>query len=182
MPTNQQREELKKTPLEPADHGLGRSRGGFCSKIHLVCDGNGNPLSAVVSAGHRHDSAFFEEVLNTVSIPQDRGRPRTKPEVVIADKGYDGSPIRSYLRKRGVQAVIPPKELKEGATRRKKGPRPVLDEKKYKERNVIERLIGHLKNCRRIATRYEKYANSFLTMVNLAFIKFYLKKYFSDTP
>jgi transposase len=160
---------------------LGRSRGGFCSKIHLVCDGNGNPLSAIVSAGHRHDSAFFEDVLNTVSLPQQRGRPRTRPQVVIADKGYDGSPIRSYLRARAIQAVIPPKELKKESVRRKKGPKPVLDEDIYRERNIIERLIGHLKNCRRIATRYEKYANSFLAMVNLAFIKFYLKKYFSDT-
>jgi transposase len=147
----------------------------------LVCDGNGNPLGAVVSAGHRHDAAFFEQVLDRVSVPQKRGRPRTRPEVVIADKGYDGSPIRSYLRKRAIQAVIPPKELKEGAVRRKRGPRPHLDESTYKERNVIERLIGHLKNCRRIATRYEKYATSFLTMINIAFIKFYLKKYFSDT-
>lgn len=174
--------ELKKSPLEPADHALGRSRGGFCSKIHLVCDGNGNPLSAVVSAGHRHDCAFFAEVLNSVLVPQDRGRPRTRPEVVIADKGYDGAPIRSYLRKRAIGAVIPLKELKQGARRRKRGPRPKLDVKSYKKRNVIERLIGHLKNCRRIATRYEKYAISFLTMINLAFIKFYLKKYFSDTP
>lgn len=174
--------ELKKSLLEPADHALGRSRGGFCSKIHLVCDGHGNPLSAVVSAGHRHDSAFFAEVLSSVSVPQDRGRPKTRPEVVIADKGYDGAPIRSYLRKRAIGAVIPLKELKQGARRRKRGPRPKLDVKSYKKRNVIERLIGHLKNCRRIATRYEKYATSFLTMINLAFIKFYLKKYFSDTP
>lgn len=178
---NQQQAEVKKSPSEPTDHGLGRSRGGFCSKIHLVCDGKGNPLGAVVSAGHRHDSAFFAEVLDRVSVPQPKGRPRTRPEVVIADKGYDGSPIRNYLRSRAIKAVIPPKQLKEGAVRRKRGPRPVLDADQYKERNIIERLIGHLKNCRRIATRYEKHATSFLSMINLAFIKFYLKKYFSDT-
>ena len=52
---------------------------------------------------------------------------------------------------------------------------------KYKEPNVIERLIGWLKNCRRIASRFEKNAHNFMAMINLAFINLYLEKYFSDT-
>ena len=167
---------------ESADHGLGRSRGGFSSKIHLVCDGHGNPLGAVISGGHRNDSALFEQALKSVSIPQKLGRPKTKPRAVVADKGYDFSPVRYYLRKRNIEAVIPPRKMPESWQCHKRGPKPKTNFKLYKERNVIERFIGWMKNCRRIATRFEKYANSFLAMVNVAFIKFYLKKYFSDTP
>lgn len=102
--------------------------------------------------------------------------------MLLADKGYDSISIRNYLRSRHMQAVIPSRALKPGAKRRRTGPKPQFNKQDYKERNVIERLIGWLKNCRRIATRYEKYASSFLAMVKLAFISFLLKKHFSDTP
>ena len=173
--------ELKKTPGEPDDHGLGRSRGGFSSKIHLVCDGNGNPLGAVISGGHRHDSAMLEETLESVSIPGVMRKNKNRAGMMLADKGYDSLNIRSYLRSRRMVAVIPSRGLRPGARNRRRGPKPKLKMDHYKERNIIERLIGWLKNCRRIATRFEKYASSFLTMVKLAFIKFLLKKHFSDT-
>ena len=164
------------------DHGLGRSRGGFSSKIHLVCDSKGNPLGAVISGGHRHDCAIFEQVMESVSILQQRGRPRNKPQAVIADKGYDFGNVRSYLRKRQIQAIIPQRKLPESWKCHKRGTKPKMDRKNYKKRNMVERFIGWMKYCRRIATRYEKYADSFLAMIKIAFIKFYLKKYFSDTP
>lgn len=167
---------------EPLDHGLGRSRGGFSSKIHLVCDGNGNPLGAVISGGHRADLTFFEQAMESVLIAQKRGRPRTRPKAVIADKGYDFGNVRAYLSKRHIQAVIPQRKMPETWKCHKKGPKPKTDLTWYRERNLIERFIGWMKNCRRIATRFEKYQSSFLSMVKLAFIKFYLKKYFSDTP
>ncbi|MFM7021442.1 MAG: IS5 family transposase, partial [Flavobacteriales bacterium] len=160
------------------DHGLGRSRGGFSSKIHVVCDGYGNPLGAVISGGHRNDAALFEQTLKSVSIPQRRGRPKTKPNAVIADKGYDFSPVRKYLQGRNIKAVIPSRKMPDHWKCHKRGPKPKTNFKIYKERNVVERLIGWVKNCRRIATRFEKYAHSFLSMVKLAFIKFFLKKYF----
>ena len=165
---------------EPLDHGLGRSRGGFSSKIHLVCDGKGNPLGAVISGGQRNDSAFFEQALRSVSIIQEHGRPKTRPQSVMADKGYDFRSVRTCLRKRNITAVIPQRKMPETWRCHKRGPKPKTNMKLYKERNVIERLIGWLKYCRRIATRFEKYATTFLAMVRLAFIKFYLKKYFSD--
>ena len=147
----------------------------------MVCDGYGNPLGAVISGGHRNDLAFFEQAIRSVSIPQKKGKPKTKPKAVVADKGYDFSPVRSYLSKRKIKAVIPQRKMPEAWKCHKRGPKPKTDFKVYKERNIIERLIGWLKNCRRIATRFEKHESSFLAMVKLAFIKFYLKKYFSDT-
>jgi transposase len=135
----------------------------------------------VISGGHRNDSVFLEATLDSVSIPQEKGRPRTKPKAVIADKGYDFSTVRQYLRKRNIKAVIPPRRIPETWQCHKRGPKPKTNFKLYKERNLVERFIGWMKNCRRIATRYEKYATSFLAMVKLSFIKFFLKNYFSDT-
>jgi transposase len=155
---------------------LGRSRGGFTCKIHLVCDRNGIPLGVALSGGQRSDHAFVEQALDDVSIPQRRGRPRTRPELLMADKGYDSRAFRQYLRSRGIGSNIPMRALPEGKKRRQRGPKPGFDRKLYKERNIIERLIGWLKQCRRIATRYEKNANAFLAMIKVAFIRFYLCK------
>ncbi len=77
--------------------------------------------------------------------------------------------------------MIPQNRRRPGSKRRKGGPKPKFDKQLYKERNVIERFFLWLKECRRIAARYEKKAISYLAMAKVAFINFYLKKYFSDT-
>lgn len=100
---------------------------------------------------------------------------------MVADKAYNGDRVRHYLRKRGIKAMIPEKALPKGHKRRKKGPHYRFEKQTYKERNVIERLINHLKEMRRLATRFEKLAANFLAMVKLAFIKNLLNRYFSDT-
>lgn len=166
---------------EPMDHALGRSRGGFTSKIHLLSDSNSLPLAAVLSSGAAHDSAFFHPVLKQVKIPIKAGRARTRPQEVVADKAYDAYYIRKALRKRGIKAMIPEKGLRAGTKRRKKGPHYRFCKVVYSKRASVEQSIGWLKENRRIATRYEKLAVSFLAMVKLAFIKFYLNKYSSDT-
>jgi transposase len=102
--------------------------------------------------------------------------------MLIADKAYDSRAIGTYLHKRRIQSNIPQRKKREGTQCRTKGPKPKFDAKLYKERNVIERLVGWLKNCRRIATRFEKKAEHFLAMIKLTFIKCYLKRHFSDTP
>ena len=76
------------TPSEPADHALGRSRGGFGSKIHLVCDGKGLPMAVTVTAGQRHESTQFEAVMGQVRVPRPKGRPRRRPRKLAGDKGY----------------------------------------------------------------------------------------------
>ena len=78
---------------EPADHALGRSRGGFGSKLHLVADGHGLPLAIQVTAGQVHESTQFEEVMNRVRIG--RG---TRPAALAGDKGYSYEGIRDWLR------------------------------------------------------------------------------------
>ncbi len=98
------------------------------------------------------------------------GRPRTRPGAVAADKAYSSRGNRSYLRKRGIQAVIPEKK-DQAANRKKKGARggrPVShDADLYKERNTVERLINKLKAWRGIATRYDKTPESYLAGLHL---------------
>lgn len=97
-----------------------------------------------------------------------RGRPRLRPQRVAGDKGYTGRPIRRYLRRRGIGTVIP---------RQRHEPRRGVrfDREAYRERNRIERTINRLKQCRAIATRYEKLAVTYHALLTLAIIKlFYL--------
>jgi transposase len=160
------------TAAEPSDHGLGRSRGGFGSKIHLVCDGAGLPMAVTVTAGQRHESTQFEAVMGQVRVPGPRGRPRCRPRRLAGDKGYSYRRIRRHLRRRGIKAAIP--------TRKDQKRIPTFDKAAYRRRNVVERCIGWLKESRRLATRFEKLAENFLAMVKLAMLERLLKSLMPD--
>jgi transposase len=112
---------------------------------------------------------------------KDEGGPRTRPHRLNADKGYDSTASRRYLYKRPIKANIPKRKLPEGQQRRRKERIPQLDEEVYKNRNQLEWLFGKLKHFRRIATRYDKYAQVFLAFIKLGFILIYLRKYSSNT-
>jgi transposase len=157
----------KKVAGEPADHALGRSRGGFGTKIHLVTDGQGLPLGAEVSAGQRHECLFAEPVLEAVRIRRRNGRVRTRPEAVAGDKGYSYARVRRYLRRRKIKGVIP--------TRKDQRRRPGFDKEQYRQRNVVERCIGWLKEARALATRFDKLAVNYLATVKLAILQRYLR-------
>ncbi|MFD5085049.1 transposase [Kitasatospora sp. NPDC058406] len=94
--------ELQKEPpggvfTEPEDHGLGRSRGGFTTKLHLTVEQGQKPMSIVITAGQRGDSPQFEPVLDKARVPRiGPGRPRVRPNRVRADKAYASrQPCRS---------------------------------------------------------------------------------------
>jgi transposase len=155
------------TAAEPTDHALGRSRGGYGSKIHLVCDGRGLPMAVTVTAGQRHESTQFEAVMGQVRVPRPVGRPRCRPRKLAGDKGFSYPRIRRELRRRGIKAVIP--------TRKDQRRLPRFDKATYRRRIVVERCIGWLKESRRLATRFEKLAENFLAMVKLAMLERLLK-------
>jgi transposase len=158
---------------EPADHALGRSRGGFGTKIHLLVDGHGIPLAADVTAGQVHESTQLEAVVSQVAIKRPTGRLRRHPQRLAGDKAYHARRIRRWLRRRGIQPVIPPSTRSQ--PRRKRG-RPVgYNQEQYRQRNVVERCVGWLKECRSLATRFEKLALNYLSMVKLAMIERYLR-------
>ncbi|WP_223263565.1 transposase [Rhodococcus sp. MTM3W5.2] len=92
---------------EPADHELGRSHGGWTTETHLACEQGRKPLSIVVTAGQRGDSAQFVAVLDVICVPRPGpGRPQTRPDAVLADKAYSSAANRAYLRTRGIRATI----------------------------------------------------------------------------
>lgn len=149
---------------EPADHALGRSRGGFGTKLHLLVDGTGVPLAATLTPGEAHESRQVAPLLARVHLPRRRcGRPRTRPRALAGDKGYSYPTVRRYLRRRGIRPVIP--------TRSNQRPHPHFDKPSYRRRSVIEQVVGWLKESRRLATRFEKLAVNFLAMVQLAMLQ-----------
>lgn len=128
-----------------------------------MTDGQGVPLAATVTAGQRHESTQFEGLMDAVKIGC-----RRRPQAVACDKAYDVPRIRAWCGQRRIKAVIPEKAKPHG---RKRGRPPKFDREAYRRRNVVERCIGWLKICRRIATRSEKLAVHFLAMVKLAMIQ-----------
>ena len=161
----------KGDPEEPADHALGRSRGGFGTKIHLLCDGGGVPLHFEITAGQRHESTEFEAVMEAVEIPQPVGRPRKRPRKLAGDKAYRVPRILDWLRSHGIQPVIP----KKSNEKLRSGRPEQFDQLAYRGRNVVERCVGWLKECRRILSRFEKTALNFIGMIQLAMIERYLR-------
>ena len=101
---------------------------------------------------------------------------------MVADRGYDAGAFRRHLRRRGIRCVIPEKRVPAGKRRRRRGRPPTFCRATYRQRNVVERMVGWLKEHRRIATRFEKLASSFLAMVKLSFMRRYFRtlERFSD--
>lgn len=147
---------------EPTDHAIGRSRGGLSTKIHHAVDGYGRPLAVLVGPGQGGDAPMCLPVLNAIRVPRlGPGRPRTRPDSVLADKAYSSRAIRGELRRRGIVAVIPEPRDQQGhrARRGSRGGRPVTyDTDAYRGRNVVERSFNALKHWRGLATRYDKLA------------------------
>lgn len=120
----------------------------------------------ILTAGNRHESTQFTALLDGVDVPQNHGRSRKRFAAIAADKGYSGYRNRRAVRERGMQSIIPQKSNEKA----RRGRAFEFDRELYRRRNVIERSIGWLKELRRIATRYEKLATSYLSMLKMAFI------------
>ncbi|MFE0726410.1 IS5 family transposase [Streptomyces rochei] len=157
---------------EPDDHALGRSRGGLTTKVHLACDGKGRPLALLVTPGQRHDSVCARILLERIRVPRSGfGRPRCRPDQVIADKAYSSRGFRAYLRRRSIAHTIPEKadQRRHRLRRGSRGGRPPgFDRETYRRRNLVERCFNRLKGFRGIATRYDKTATSYEAAVSLA--------------
>ncbi|MFL5338096.1 MAG: IS5 family transposase [Geminicoccaceae bacterium] len=150
-----------------AAEALGRSQGGFSTKVHLRAEGNGRPITVVLTSGERHEQVALAALLDHGAIRRPgRGRPRLRPRAVAGDKGYSSPTARARLRRHGIRPVIPSKSNE----RRQPG----FDRDAYRERNRIERLINRLKQFRRIATRYEKRAINYLAMLHIGMIMLWL--------
>jgi transposase len=163
---------------EPADHAIGRSRGGLTTKTHALVDGRGRPLVIALTPGQAGDSPALPHLLAELRVSRTGpGRPRTRPEALRGDKAYSARGHRAHLRARGITAVIPEPsdQIAHRKRRGSRGGRPVaFDSEDYKNRNVVERAFNHLKNWRGIATRYDKHALIYRGGVVLASILLWL--------
>ena len=111
----------------------------------------------MLTAGERHEQVVLEALMDKGAVPRPgRGRPRLRPDRVAGARGYSSLSARRRLKRRKVEPVIP--------TRRNQPCKLDFNEVAYRERNKVKRLIGRLKQFRRIATRYEKRAANYLAM------------------
>ena len=135
---------------------IGRSRGGLTSKIHALVDTNGLPVRLELTPGEAHDNRLARKILS-----------RLKPgSMLLADRGYDADWIRELAKKKGAWANIPPKSNRS---------EPIcFSPYLYRARNRVERFFNRIKQCRRVATRYDKLAANYLAFVQLASIRLWL--------
>lgn len=163
--------------MNPEEEALGRSRGGFSTKLHLACDGKGRPLSVVLTPGQRHGSTQLEGLLDAVRVARPEGtpgRPRKRPAHLLADRGYSFESCRGLLRRRGISHTIPERKDQKERRSGRPGRRPGFDRDAYRRRNVVERCVNRLKQWRGIATRYEKRAANYRAMVVIASLMMWL--------
>jgi transposase len=134
------------------DEAIGKSRGGNSTKIHLAVDSYGLPVHFELSGGQVHDIVYAEKLINE----------SPKSCYVVADKGYDSERFREQIREEDSIPVIP---------RRKNSKigNDDIDWCLYKYRHLAENAFGRIKNFRAIATRYDKLAQNYASMVALAF-------------
>jgi len=137
---------------------LGRSRGGFTTKIHLRVNSAGLPMRTEITPGQASDYAGYDLVMAS-NLPS--------PAVLVADKGYDSDKIREDVEKRDAVPMIP--------MRKNRKVRQTVDMTLYTLRNMVERCFNKLKNTRRLATRYDKTASSFLGFVDIACVRLWLR-------
>jgi transposase len=131
---------------------IGRSRGGRTTKIHAIVDANGRIIAFELTGGNRHDSRPAGGLIE----------PLPPAKSLLGDAAYDSDAFRQFLTDRGTTPVI-----KQNPTRKRFHP---FDKAAYKGRNIIERAFSHLKDWRRVATRYDKLARNFCATVVLASI------------
>jgi transposase len=141
--------------IDAAERATGRSRGGVGTKIHVIAADAKTALAVTVTAGQAHDAPEFESVM--MELPE-----HTAATAVVADRAYDSNAIREDLEDAGFEVVIP--------SRSNRNAPKAYDLAKYKLRNQAERLINRLKRLRRLATRYEKLACTYLALVHVGCI------------
>jgi transposase len=156
---------------EPSSHALGRSRGGFGTKIDLVCDSHGLILAIHLTAGQRHESRAFEPTMARRLFHRRRGRSRW-PRRLAADKGYSYPRIRRWCRWRRIRAVIP--------TRANQPRDEHFDQATYRQRHIIEQVVGWYKEYRALGTRHEKLAVNYVALWLVAVIDKALHRLFPD--
>lgn len=148
-------------------NGIGKTKVGKGTKVMMVSDGNGVPIGLYLDSAQHHEIRLAEATLKTVRVPQRRGRPRTRPKELVADKAYDSRSFRIWLRRRGIKPTIPTIQRKSRKPRRG---RPIRVGEGYRRRWIIERCFGWMNNYRRLVVRYDRYLHIYRAFCLIAFI------------
>jgi transposase len=142
-----------------ADAHTGRSRAGLTSKVHAAVDANGLPVCLGLTPGEAHDNRLCAVLLAGL-------RSET---MLLADRGYDGDRIRAFVDHKGAWVNIRPKQNRKA---------PIcFSPYFYRARNLVERFSNKIKQCRRVATRYDKLAAKHVAFIKLASIRIWLCAY-----
>jgi transposase len=158
--------------MEPPEHALGYSRGGFGTKVHLLIESHGIPVGIYLTGGERHECKAFTPLMDHVLLAHHRDRPFW-PRKMAGDKGYSYPEVRGWLKRHKIKAVIP--------TRKDQPQDLSFDKVTYRRRNLIERVVGWFKECRALGTRYEKLSVTYLALWIVAMIDKLLKRRLSDS-
>jgi len=141
-------------PAKKSGDKVGVTKKGKGTKWMLVVDGNGLPFGFHLDSANKAEVKLAEQTLDTIRVARPRGRPKQRPEKLVADRGYDSKGFRSALRRRGIRMCIPPKR-RPAAWRAKRG-RPVVARKDdFRQRYTVERSFAWLGNYRRLLIRWE---------------------------
>lgn len=143
--------------------GVGKTKRGKGTKWMVVVDGQGVPLGIHLDAASPAEVKLLEPTLAQIAVPRaGRGRPRQKPQRLIADKAYDSDPLRLRLKRRGIELIVPHK------INRKKPPtqdgRPL---RRYRKRWKVERTFSWFGNYRRLVVRWERSLTIYLAFFHL---------------
>ena len=133
-----------------------------------VVEGHGLPIGLLVFSAQPHESRLAQATLATISVPRAIGRPRTRPQRLVADKAYDNRAFRQYLRRRGIACTIP-NYRRHFQTKPRRG-RPIRVGEAYQQRWKVERCFAWMDNCRRLVVRYERTILMYRAFCILAFI------------
>jgi transposase len=142
-------------PAKNGGDGVGLTRKGKGTKWMLVVDGQGLPLGLHLASAQQAEVTLAEQALDTIRVSRQRGRPKQRPECLVADRGYDSGGFRRLLRRRGITMCIPLKRRPQ-AWRAKRGRPVVARREEYAQRWKVERSFAWLGNYRRIRIRWER--------------------------
>jgi transposase len=139
----------------------------------LIADGNGLPIGLCLASAHHHEAKLAVPALQTVRVPRRGGRPKQRPEELVADKAYDSKCFKQWLRSKGIKPTIPSYERR--ARKHPKRGRPVKTGPNYAERWKVERTFAWLGNFRRLLVRQERYLFAFRGFFLVAFVLLLLR-------
>ena len=171
---------LRRRQLRPGEKGgaaVGKTKRGKGTKWMVVVDGAGTPLGAHLDSASPHEVTLLDRTLATIAVPRAHtpGRPRQRPDRLIADRAYDSNPLRARLARRGIEPIIPARSNHPHATHQDGRKR-----RRYRHRWIVERTFSWLGTFRRLVVRYERLLLTYAGFFHLACAMLVLRRVMND--